>query len=74
MSLKYTTEGIDILAPTFSQAFKWIHNNYGFGYTFGSGGYTIINKENFIIKDVNTRKNAEIKCLKNLIEIIKEKK
>ena len=74
-----------ITSPTFSQAFRWFREKYNlFGYPFPNDyqkyGYRIVeitsdeNKE--LIYDWGTKdsvEQAELECLKKLIEIIKEK-
>lgn len=70
-----------VLAPTFSQAFKWFREKYGLnshihqedrnnysyscgkGYSDEIGGY----------QDFKTYEEAELECLKKLIEIVKNK-
>ena len=63
-------------APTFSQSFRWFREKYGdyLLYSFGViPHFTII--QNLIIEDSKiTYEEAELECLKKLIEIVKEKK
>jgi hypothetical protein len=67
-----------ISAPTFSQAFRWFREKYelysfvfkfdeGFGYETYKEGVTQTN-ESF-----DTYEEAELACLKKLIEIVKQK-
>ncbi len=72
--------------PTFSQAFRWFREKYFlFGYPFPNDyqnyGYRIVemtsdeNKE--LVYDWGTKdsvEEAELECLKKLIEIVKDKK
>lgn len=62
--------------PTFSQSFRWFREKYGdyLLYSFGViPHFTII--QNLIIEDSKiTYEEAELECLKKLIEIVKEKK
>ena len=72
-------------APTYSQAFRWFREKYFlFGYPFPNDyqnyGYRIVemtsdeNKE--LVYDWGTKdtcEDAELDCLKKLIEIVKEK-
>ena len=72
-------------APTYSQAFRWFREKYNlFGYSYPNDyqmyGYRIVelksseNKE--LIYDwgtLNTHEEAELECLKKLIEIVKTK-
>ena len=64
-----------IAAPTFSQAFRWFREKYGdyLLYSFGViPHFTII--QNLIIEDSEiTYEEAELECLKKLIEIVKNK-
>jgi hypothetical protein len=76
----------DCTAPTFSQAFRWFREKYNlFGYSYPNDyqmyGYRIVelksseNKE--LIYDwgtLNTHEEAELACLKKLIEIVKQKR
>lgn len=80
---------IYISAPTFSQAFRWFRERYNFvGTILGDGFngelkgyYYSITEEGWInyfesIDDekwYNTYEEAELECLKKLIQIIKEK-
>jgi hypothetical protein len=72
-------------APLYQQAFRWFREKYNlFGYSYPNDyqmyGYRIVelksseNKE--LIYDwgtLNTHEEAELECLKKLIEIVKEK-
>ena len=64
-----------VLAPTFSQAFRWFREKYGdyLLYSFGViPHFTII--QNLIIEDSKTTyEEAELACLDKLIEIVKNK-
>ena len=70
-----TSYGEVIEAPTFSQAFRWFREKYGdyLLYSFGViPHFTII--QNLIIEDSKTTyEEAELECLKKLIEIVKQK-
>lgn len=58
--------------PTFSQAFRWFRGKYNLREQYGVfPHHTIIT--NYII-DGGNEEEAEIECLKKLIEIVKEKK
>jgi hypothetical protein len=69
-----------IYAPTFSQAFRWFREKYNL---FGEVNirtyfiYDISNDEFEMIKQydklTNTYEEAELECLKKLIEIVKNK-
>ena len=74
------------IAPTFSQAFRWFREKYKIHIVIN---LTIIDNWYFELYDLNDKRNAEIKtnenefetyeeaeleCLKKLIEIVKEKK
>lgn len=78
---KNSDHGFSISTPTFSQAFKWFREKYGLnshihqedrnnysyscgkGYSDEIGGY----------QDFKTYEEAELECLKELIEIVKRK-
>ena len=70
-----TSYGEVVEAPTFSQAFIWFREKYGdyLLYSFGViPHFTII--QNLIIEDSKTTyEEAELECLKKLIEIVKNK-
>ena len=82
-STKSTSENI-IQAPTFSQAFRWFREVYGLhgGNTISTNMWTTFS---FYIDDIpnknpiathldfNTPEEAELACLKKLIEIVKNK-
>ena len=70
-------------APTFSQAFRWFREKYRlqaeilwrgdmkcFCYKTGNFKY---GSHDFSKDDYNTHEEAELECLKKLIEIVKEK-
>ncbi len=71
------------LAPTFSQAFRWFREKYGILHDidFGIGwgyGYIPIGTElelpTTFTEGLNTYEEAELECLKKLIEIVKSQK
>lgn len=85
-----------ILAPTYSQAFRWFREKYNFdiqilgthfraSWAIGipleinekaADGYPMVLRWNYIIsegKKVDSYEEAELACLKKLIEIIKNK-
>ena len=75
----------EILAPTFSQAFRWFREKYLlFGYSFPNDyqkyGYRIVemtsNENKELVYDWGTKdsvEEAELECLKKLIKIVKRK-
>jgi hypothetical protein len=85
MQRKNSTYPDIITAPLYQQAFRWFREKYNlFGYSYPNDyqmyGYRIVelksseNKE--LIYDwgtLNTHEEAELECLKKLIEIIKNK-
>ena len=91
-NIQYYTESI--IAPTYSQAFRWFRENYnlrgfiGFRpnikqfdchvYDMSLSGKEYVKQRTMeaFTKDpkVGTYEEAELECLKKLIEIIKEKK
>ena len=71
-----------IAAPTFSQAFRWFREKYGMKFHIRQDIWnhwcrvTMILKDDEYtdIEDYETYEEAELECLKKLIEIVKEKK
>ena len=65
-----------VLAPTFSQAFRWFREKYGL-YSVIDGlenrQYYKITQLNTYSKEYNTYEEAELECFKELIKIIKNK-
>ncbi len=69
--------------PTFSQAFRWFREKYGmYGYPFSQSSQTNYWFKYFIQQDWKdqitsdsfyTNEEAELECLKKLIEIVKNK-
>jgi hypothetical protein len=80
---KYNSEfelGSYISAPTYSQAFSWLRKNYGYWCyikeaTKGTCRFYIEKfDEKFFNSDIiDSYEEAELKCLKKLIEIVKQK-
>ena len=76
-------KGEDIPAILYQQAFRWFRENYGIMYTVDNnivgntfhGSYTKINSdyESDYTDDFATYEEAELACLKKLIEIVKNK-
>jgi hypothetical protein len=74
----------DILAPLKSQFFKWVREKYKFNHSiifhkhpFGTDDYQyliLLDEDEFVETGFNTYEEAELACLKKLIEIVKEKK
>jgi hypothetical protein len=74
------------VAPTFSQAFRFFREKYGLYHSIGLDNslendincdYQIINHSQSISEletNFKTYEEAELECLKKLIEIVKEKK
>jgi hypothetical protein len=71
-----------IAAPTYSQAFRWFRENHGlnsFVYHYGEDGildiiYFAYNiNDNLYASDFRTYEEAELACLKKLIEIANDK-
>ena len=68
-----------ILAPTYSQAFRWFREKYGLlsfidmdVYSFYR--FTIYEGKGMSVAPHRTYEESELECLKKLIEIVKEKK
>ena len=63
-----------ILAPLYQQAFRWFREKYGlYSVIDGLEGrlYYKITQTNEYSKEYNTYEEAELECLKKLIEIVK---
>ena len=63
--------------PTFSQAFRWFREKYDFHHTIHHTkkyvGIAYSSVVNYSIDEFDTYKEAELGCLKKLIEIVKQK-
>jgi hypothetical protein len=81
--------GADIKAPLYQQAFRWFRKNHGLyssiifkksypdNYVTGLEWYIIICGGDGVLFDINgtyTYEEAELACLKKLIEIVKQPK
>lgn len=64
-------------APTYSQAFRWFREKYDCHHTIQHNkkyvGIAYSSVVNFSIDEFNTYEEAELECLKKLIEIVKNK-
>ena len=64
-------------APTFSQAFKWFRDTHNCHYTINLNkkyvGIAYSSVVNFSIDEFDTYEEAELACLKKLIEIVESK-
>jgi hypothetical protein len=63
-----------VLTPTFSQAFRWFREKYGLQITIHPDKWCEISKDGLVLKDTynfDTYEEAELECLKKLIEIAK---
>ena len=84
-----TTSNLKVLAPTFSQAFRWFREKYKMFHTiipadlgkyedgnpnFHCGIYTNKPVDITYLLSFTNYEEAELDCLKKLIEIVKEKK
>ena len=69
--------GADIKAPLYQQAFRWFRENHKFNLTIQHNKkYVAIvysSVKNFSIDEYESYEEAELACLKKLIEIIKNK-
>ena len=70
-----------VAAPTFSQAFRWFRDKHGlnsFVYHYGKDGildtiYFAYNiNDNLYASDFKTHEEAELECLRKLIQIVNE--
>lgn len=72
-----TSYGEVLEAPTFSQAFRWFREKYG----IFSSVWCFETEQKFFIEfgfgihkfEVNNKEEAELECLKKLIEIVRQK-
>ena len=66
-----------IAAPTYSQAFRWFRNKFNCHHTINLNkkyvGIAYSSVVNFSIDEFNTYEEAELACLKKLIEIVNGK-
>jgi hypothetical protein len=65
-----------VLAPTYSQAFRWFREKHNCHHTINLNkkyvGIAYSSVVNFSIDEFNTYEEAELGCLRKLIEIVKE--
>jgi hypothetical protein len=73
---KNSDHGFSISAPTYQQAFRWFREKYGYYYPI----HRTTNNTNQILYSIGpyagdyfTYEEAELACLKKLIEIVKNK-
>jgi hypothetical protein len=75
---------IHCAAPTFSQAFRWFRDNYGYDISIKKGTISsykfeiqklVYEGDDYFFNDFSfsTYEKAEVECLKKLIEIVKNK-
>jgi hypothetical protein len=81
----YNEDDLSVSTPTFSQAFRWFRENYGLSgwvnesFVGSSQGVISIKSEiglkyhTAVTKLFDTYEEAELACLKKLIEIVKTK-
>ncbi len=73
-----------VKSPTFSQAFRWFREKYEFEFHIGCYRHTsvkyyqvylddVLGKHSYSFGKSFTYEEAELECLKKLIEIVKEK-
>jgi hypothetical protein len=75
-----TSQSWVFTAPTFSQAFRWFREKYKFNHSiifhknpFGTDDYQyliLLDDGEFLENGFNTYEEAEIECLKKLIQIV----
>jgi hypothetical protein len=74
--IKYTPNCV-ISAPTFSQAFRFFRKKYNCHHTIQLNkkyvGIVYSSVVNFSIDEFDTYEEAELECIKKLIEIVKNK-
>lgn len=65
-----------ISAPTFSHAFRWFREKFDYHHTIQHNekyvGIAYSSVVNFSIDEFNTYEEAELECLKKLIEMVKK--
>lgn len=77
-------ESYVVTAPTFSQTFRWFRERYEFEFHIGCYRHTsvkyyqvclddVLGKHSYSFGKSFTYEEAELECLKKLIEIVKEK-
>jgi hypothetical protein len=75
----YNEDSLSISQPTFSQAFRWFREKHNLGAIVSQFGYAIENQygqaTNFELENKNplSYEEAELDCLKKLIEIANKK-
>lgn len=76
--IAFKEEHIDcVLAPLYQQAFRWFREKHDLcsHIRMFNGKFTFeINEVEFMLQEKDTHKEAELACLKKLIEIVKENK
>lgn len=72
-----TTSNLKVLAPTFSQAFRWFREKHDLDVIskphIRKTKKYVCDPVNIRLEAKNTYEEAELECLKKLIQIIKEK-
>ena len=75
-----SVDGISIAAPLYQQAFRWFREKYGYAGIPNPFGYEILDRDDInyewaaLYEEVsNNYEEAELACLKKLIEIVKNK-
>jgi hypothetical protein len=66
----------EVLAPTFSQAFRWFREKYGLRHfiEYDYGYYNAVIQPILVYSHCDTHEEAELACLKKLIELSTETK
>jgi hypothetical protein len=67
-------KGDDIPSILYQQAFRWLREKYkldGFVFNSGDGNYSFNISDNYFLN--TTYEEAELACIKKLIEIVKNK-
>jgi hypothetical protein len=72
---KNSDHGFSISAPLYQQAFRWFREKYGFNISLTNDGYIALDmkKSQSYIDEADSYEEAELECLKKLIEIVKQK-
>ena len=75
----YNEDSLSVSQPTFSQSFRWFREKHKLGAIVSQFGWGIENEFGQIIHNISDAENplcyeeAELECLKRLIEIANEK-
>ena len=74
-SVKGTSPAKPFTTPLYQQAFRWFREKYNINVNLTNDGYITLDMKNnkSYIDKANSYEEAELECLKKLIEIVKQK-